>query len=167
MDEFYDLIGTKQSEIEWWQMAIRAFIVFIITLAMVRMGATRIFGRNSAFDIVMGIILGSVLSRAITGNSPFFPTLIAACVLITLHILLAYLAIKLNWIGWYIKGRETWLVKDGKILKDKMENSKITENDLLESLRKKGKDDLETVRHAFLERSGEISIIFKDEEQSE
>jgi uncharacterized membrane protein YcaP (DUF421 family) len=162
MEILYDLIGKNQSSIEWWQMAIRAFIVFVLTLAMVRMGATRIFGRNSAFDIVLGIVLGSVLSRAITANSPFFPTIIAAIVLILLHILFARISMASHKFGWIVKGKQNPLVINGEIQPDQMKKCKITENDLLESLRIKGKDDLQTVRDAFLERSGEISIIFKE-----
>lgn len=160
----YDIIGKNQSTMEWWQMANRTIIVFLLTLMMVRMGATRIFGRNSAFDIVLGIILGSVLSRAITGNSPFIPTIIAAVILILLHIIFAHLSLKRRWIGWLVKGRENELVRDGKMQTKQMIKCQITENDLLESLRIKGKNDLNLVKHAYLERSGEISIIFKDED---
>lgn len=163
MELLYDLIGESQNSIDWWQMAIRAFIVFILTLIMVRMGATRIFGRNSAFDIVMGVILGSVLSRAITGNSPFIPTIIAAAFLIILHMLFAFLSLENHKIGWLVKGKESCLIRDGKMQTDQMMRCQITENDLLESLRIKGKKDISLVKHAYLERSGEISIIFKDE----
>lgn len=159
----YEIIGRDQSTMEWWQMAIRTIIVFLLTLMMVRIGATRIFGRNSAFDIVLGIILGSVLSRAITGNAPFIPTIISAAILIILHIIFAHLSLKRRWIGWLVKGKENELIRDGKMQPKKMRKCQITENDLLESLRIKGKDDINTVKHAYLERSGEISIIFKDE----
>lgn len=163
MELLYDLIGESQKTIDWWQMGLRAIIVFILTLGMVRMGATRIFGRNSAFDIVLGVILGSVLSRAITGNSPFIPTIIAAIFLIVLHMLFAHFSLKNHRIGWLVKGKENCLIKDGKMLHDQMRKCQITENDLLESLRIKGKKDINLVKHAYLERSGEISIIFKDE----
>jgi len=42
-----------------------------------------------------------------------------------------------------------------------MKESQITENDLMESVRIKGKDTLDAVKHAYLERSGEISIILR------
>jgi len=102
MDLYHDIIGINQSGLEWWQMAIRAVVVFFITILLVRVGATRIFGNNSAFVIVMGIILGSILSRAITCNSPFIPTILAAFVLIFLHVLLATFALKNNKLGWLI-----------------------------------------------------------------
>lgn len=163
MDFFYDIIGTNGNPLEWWQMAIRAVIVFVATLVFIRMGATRIFGRNSAFDIVLVIILGSILSRAITGNAPFLPTIVAAIVLIILHVLVAILSLKINWLGYLVKGTENCLIKDGEMQRDQMKSCYITENDLRESLRVKGKDDLNTIRDAYLERSGEISIIFKDD----
>lgn len=72
MQEFiYQIIGAE-NDIKWWQMAIRAFIVFLVAIVLIRIGNKRIFGKYSSFDIVLGIILGSILSRAITGNLLFF-----------------------------------------------------------------------------------------------
>lgn len=153
------VLGPNSSDIAWWQMLIRAFTIFFIALLIVRLGGTRIFGQNTSFDIVLGIILGSILSRAITGNSPYFPTITAAAMLVLLHWVLSWIAIKNSRFGSIIKGNKTLLIKDGKYVRENMNKRQISENDVLEALRSKGNLEVEKVKYAYLERSGEISII--------
>ena len=153
-----EIIGSE-GDIEWWQMGIRAFIVFFAAIVIVRVGDRRIFGKNAAIDIVLGIILGSVLSRAITGNAPFFPALFASVVLMVLHWVLAKMAFNSERFGWLVKGCEKQLIKDGVLLKDAMKSSQITENDLYEVVRQSKMEDLSKIKNAYIERNGNISLI--------
>jgi len=157
-----EIIGPDSNAINWWQMCIRGVIIFFITLTIIRIGDYRIFGKNTAFDIALGLIMGSLLSRAITGNAPFVPTIVTCIMLVVLHRLLANLACRTN-LGRFIKGREQQLVKEGKLLRDQMNANNITDNDLQEAMRSNGNtQSLEKVESAFLERSGDISVIPKD-----
>lgn len=155
----HDIIGSDDT-IAWWQMVIRAAAIFVVAVVLVRFGGKRIFGRNTAFDIVLAVMLGSILSRALTANAPFFPTIAAAVALVLLHILLAKLSFRSRRIGYVIKGQETQLVANGEILWDAMRKSGVTAHDLIESLRTTAKHaDIGRVHAAFLERSGKISFL--------
>jgi uncharacterized membrane protein YcaP (DUF421 family) len=70
--------------------------------------------KASAFDVIVAIMLGSIMSGAITGGSPFLPTLVAGGMLVGLHWLLAVLAVQTNWMGPLVKGTRTLLIKDGR-----------------------------------------------------
>ncbi|ARS37976.1 DUF421 domain-containing protein [Pontibacter actiniarum] len=142
-------------------MSFRAVGVFFAALLIIRIGNHRIFGKNTAFDIVLGVIYGSVLSRAITGNAPFWPTIAAAFTLVMLHKGLASLAYHTNFgLGNIIKGKPKILVKNGELQRETMASSSVTENDILEALRSAGhKPDISNISAAYLERSGNISII--------
>jgi uncharacterized membrane protein YcaP (DUF421 family) len=156
-----DIIGPDSEAINWWQMAIRGVIIFVFSLLLAQLGDKRIFGKSTTFDIVLSIILGSLLSRAITGNAPFFPTVITSAMLVLLHMVLAKMAVYTH-IGKFIKGQEQQLVKNGQLLEDVMRKQQITEHDLREAARQKGRTlTLEGVEAAFLERDGTISIIPK------
>lgn len=142
--------------------AMRAIVVFVLSVLFVRIGGKRLFNKNSAFDIVAAIMLGSILSRAITDSSPFIPTLVAAAFLVFTHRFFAYLSYRSNWLGKQIKGRKTALIKDGKLLEENMRKSHITRRDLLLAAREQAKlDKLEDIEEANLERSGNISILPK------
>ncbi|WP_237144793.1 DUF421 domain-containing protein [Pontibacter pamirensis] len=165
MVEIYETaLGTDAETLTWWQMSLRAVVVFFAALVILRIGNKRIFGKNSAFDIVLGIIYGSVLSRAVTGNSPFLPTLVAVLVLVLLHKGLAAVAFHSDFgFGDFAKGKHVKLVEEGKLQRQTLRKHSITEDDLREAMRESGsKGDLGDIRFAYLERSGQISVIMKD-----
>ena len=159
------VLGLEVDELSVWHMAIRAFVVYVAALAMVRLGEKRFRGENTAFDLILGIILGSVVSRAVTGQAPFFPTLGAGFVLVGLHWLFSVLAFHSDRFGTLVKGSDRTLVKDGEILWDEMQESHITENDLLDALRTQANiAAVSEVKEARLERGGNISVIPRDSE---
>ncbi|MHA6249662.1 DUF421 domain-containing protein [Pontibacter sp. CAU 1760] len=163
-ETFNYLFGIEDQSLTWWQMSFRAVGVFFAALLIIRIGSHRIFGKNTAFDIILGIIYGSVLSRAITGNAPFWPTIAAALTLVLLHKGLAMLAYRTNFgLGDVIKGRPRVLIENGVMQRDALRDTSITENDLLEAARSTGAvTELSQVEKAYLERSGDISIILKE-----
>lgn len=144
-------------------MALRAALVFIVSIGMLKVGDKRFMGKSTAFDVFLGIVFGSTVSRAITGNAPFFPTLTAGLVLVLLHWLFAAVAFRSHGFGLLIKGRSRVLVRDGEILWDAMRKSHVTTHDLEEALRSEGEEpDVRGVREAQLERNGDISIRMRD-----
>ncbi|MCL4302560.1 MAG: DUF421 domain-containing protein [Anaerolineae bacterium] len=146
-------------------MALRALIVYIAALVMVRLGEKRFLGKNTAFDVILGIILGSVVSRAINGSAGFWSTLGAGFVLVGLHWLFAVLAFHSDWFGTLIKGRTRLLVKNGEIRWTAMRKSNISQNDLLGALRSEARTSSpDEVKEAHLERSGNISVIRANQE---
>jgi uncharacterized membrane protein YcaP (DUF421 family) len=161
VETFNHLFGINEPSLTWYQMSLRAVGVFFAALAIMRIGSHRVFGKNTAFDIILGIIYGSILSRAITGNSPFWPTLVAALTLVMLHKILAMLAFSSkSGFGNLIKGKPHELVRDGKLQWEVMRNNSVTENDIKEALRSSGhKPEVSNIYRAYLERSGDISII--------
>jgi uncharacterized membrane protein YcaP (DUF421 family) len=146
------------------QMSARAVIVFILAGVMLRIGNKRFMGKSAALDVMLGIVFGSTVSRAITGNAPFFPTLAAALTLVLLHWVLAAVAFRSRGFARAVKGNERVLVRGGLTISDAMRKAHITEDDLREALRVNGKPpDISRVEVAHLERNGDISVIMKPE----
>jgi uncharacterized membrane protein YcaP (DUF421 family) len=142
------------------QMALRAITIYVLTLAIVRLGSKRFLGKGSAFDIIAGIMIGSVMSRAINGSAPFFPTLAAGAAMIGLHWIFAGLAFHTSWFGTLVKGRSVLLVEDGVVQPEGMQRASLSENDLAEALRLQASVmEPSKVRLAYLERDGNVSVI--------
>ena len=164
MDELVTLsslvlgLGAGEDYVTAAQMALRAAIVYIVTLSMVRLGKKRFMGQATAFDMILGIMLGSIVSRAITGNAPFFPALAAAGLLIPMHSMFTGMALRSHRFGNMIKGHPRLLVRDGKIDWRQMRAAHLTEHDLWEDLRRHSVTRLEQVAEARLERNGDISV---------
>ncbi|HEX8148491.1 MAG TPA: YetF domain-containing protein [Pyrinomonadaceae bacterium] len=145
-------------------MALRAVVVFVLSIAMLKVGDKRFMGKSTALDVFLGIVFGSTVSRAITGNAPFFPTLAAGLVLVLLHWLFAAVAFRSQGFGRLVKGQSRLLVRDGEILWDAMRKSHVTTHDLEEALRREGEEpDVKRVKEAHLERNGDVSIIMSNE----
>jgi uncharacterized membrane protein YcaP (DUF421 family) len=158
------LIGPDDGTLTVWHMATRAVIVYIIALALVRLGEKRFIGKFAAFDVILGFMLGSILSRAVTGSSEFLPTLAAALVLVLLHYAGAVVAFRSDWFGTLVKGHDRTLVENGVIDWSAMRRSHISRQDLLGALRENGRvNDPADVALARLERSGNTSVIRKRE----
>ncbi|MES2689966.1 MAG: YetF domain-containing protein [Bacteroidota bacterium] len=141
------------------QMSMRAIVVFIIALSFIRLGR-RAFGMGSSFDTVIGILLGSILSRAVVGASPFVPTIIAAFIIVIIHKLLAWLSVHFRMFGKIVKGEAILIYKDGKLIEQSLAKFFITENDFKESLRHAcNTTDTGDIKEAYIERDGRISFI--------
>ncbi len=152
-------LGLDSKELGTAQMALRAGVVYAAMVVAVRLGKKRFMGQATAFDVILGIMLGSLASRAITGNAPLGPTLAAAGALLAMHWAFSALALRWHRFGVAIKGRPVVLVREGRADERAMRAAHLTEHDLHEDLRRRGVGRVEQVAEARLERNGDISVI--------
>lgn len=147
-----------------YQMGIRALVMFLLALVLIRLGGMRIFGKKSALDHIIVIMLGAVMARGIVGASPFFSTVVAGAILVLTNWLLAYSSRKSRrWSAW-IKGRPLLLFHDGHFDEKNMRQSNLCRDDVLESLRLElQQENLEEVNKIYIENNGRLSFILKRE----
>ena len=153
------VIGPDTAHLDPVQASARAAIIFFVGVLYIRLVGARTFGRGSPLDIVVAVIIGSNLSRALTGSAGFVPTLTATLVLVALHWLFARLCHRFRWLSWLMKGDAVDLVRDGRPDERAMRQAAVSPRDLDEALRDKGLERAEQARRAVLERSGQISVI--------
>lgn len=153
-----NLFGTAQS-LAWWQECLRALVVFLYGLMLLRCSGRRTFGRWSALDIVVSVVFGSSVSRAITGNAPFFGTLAAMAVLVALHWILGRLVVKSRRISAFFEGAPVELARLGKSDEATMTSWSVSRADLGEALRGAGILHPRDARLVMLEPSGKITVV--------
>ncbi|HEX3801094.1 MAG TPA: YetF domain-containing protein [Verrucomicrobiae bacterium] len=161
-DAFNSALGLNSNpqNLTFFQIGLRAVIVFLASLIIVRIGNKRFLANKTAFDAILAFILGSMLARAINGNVAFFPTLGGGFVLITLHRFIAFLSRDSHWFGNLVKGHTVPLIKDGEVNRDAMRKHDLSEHDLLEDLRLNGNvEDPSKVKAAYFERDGQITVV--------
>ncbi len=162
--EFSSLLGLgiEPKDLTFIQVSLRGLVVLIATLVMVRLGHKRSLARKTAFDAILLVILAAILSRAINGSAPFFPTLGGSFVVVLFHHLLGVVSCRWHWLGALIKGVPEILIVDGKPQRDAMRRNHISAHDLEEDMRLEAKtEDMAQVQVARIERSGDISFIEK------
>lgn len=161
MDWFHHAIGTSNLDIRPWQECIRAFLIFLFGLVIIRLFGRRAFGRQNALDIVLAIIIGSNLSRALTANAPFLPTIAATASLAFIYWILDHLAARWYPFAYLVKGQPVPLMRDGRLDHETMKRVAVTIDDINEAARTSGKHGLKDLQQAVLERSGKIATVSK------
>ena len=146
-------------------MVVRAIVVYAVALAYIRIAGMRSFGTSSAFDVVVTITMGAVLSRSITGHYPFFPCLITAAVLALCHRLIAFLNFKVDAVRRAAEGKPVLLFREGLFAEKNLSLHSIHRADLDRTLREKGIDDYNKVKSIWYEVDGKISVVKKDDSQ--
>jgi uncharacterized membrane protein YcaP (DUF421 family) len=141
------------------QTAARAVLVFVLGVAVVRLGKSRLISRWSPLDVILGFILGSLLSRGITGHASLSNTIAASMALVFCHWVFTYLAYYWHGFGNLVKGHSKLVISDGKVLEAELRHSNISTHDLFEALRMHGIEDVKGVKRAYKERNGEIGVI--------
>ena len=142
------------------QMAARAFVVFFVALALIRIGGMRTFGRKSSLDSVIVIVLGAVLARPIVGASSAVPSVAASLVLVLLHRLVAWATASVPWLDRLVNGSPAVLYDRGVVDERAMRRAGISHNDLVEAVHRHArKPELSDVEAVVVEASGELSVI--------
>jgi len=160
--DWIQLVFGEGKDLNALQMTSRAVVVFFITLLLIRIAGIRTFGKKSAMDNVIIIMLGSILSRTVVGASPFVATVTGCLAFVLVHRVLAWISLYSDLIGEFVKGEKLSLYANGTFNKKNMRRSRISDKDVKEGLRLAiNGESLDQVEEIFIERNGEISVIKK------
>lgn len=153
-----DIFGqTKQ--VEWWQELPRAVVIFVYGLLLLRISGRRTFARWSALDIILSVITGSCLGRALTGGAPLGGTMLAVLLLTALHWVLARCSAHSDRFAHLVEGKPVVIGEAGALLEPQMLHYNISETDCHEALRMRGINDVAQTRRITLEPSGNITVL--------
>ena len=114
MDWNINMFGST-GHVTWIQESGRAILLFAYGLAAVRLAGRRVFGKWAALDIIVSVIVGSNLSRALTGSAPLFGTIAATTVLLALHWVLAQGTARWKGLSRLLEGSPIRLARDGQV----------------------------------------------------
>lgn len=162
MDQFFIGIFGTQDHLSTAQEAARAVLIFGYGLLLLRLSGPRLFGHWSALDIVMSVMVGSALARAMTGGAPLIGTMAAAAVMAILHISLAHGVARNGVLARIFEGKSRTLIDHGRVDHAARKRCKISQADLREALREHGIDGEKktgNVKLMTLEPSGKLSVV--------
>ena len=170
MDAFHTFLQSalgpdgQPKELTLIQICLRALIIFVVGLALVRIGDRRSLSEKTGFDTLFLVLIGAVLARAINGSAAFLTTIGCGIFLVLVHRIFAYVAFRSHTFGKLIKGDDVKLVEDGQINWQAMKRHLVSKHDLEEDLRlNAATEDFAKIEVARLERSGDVSFIKKKE----
>lgn len=141
------------------QMATRAFVVWWIALALVRISGMR-SGRRASFDMVIIIMLGTVLGRPVFGAAPLWPIVAASTVMVVLHRVIAIWTSRSPAVESVIKGKSVVLYDGAEPRWRAMRLAGVSHRDLEEAVRSRSnRRTIEDVGEVRLETSGDLTVI--------
>lgn len=145
-----------------WEYLLRAVIVYVVLLGMIRISGKRTMGQFTPFDMLLIVLLGNAVQNALLGkDTSLIGGLLLAAVLISLNWITGFIASRSRIAEKVIEGEPIVLAKDGLLFKKVLRRELVSENDFDEALRQAGELSLKDVRFAILETDGQISVVPK------
>jgi uncharacterized membrane protein YcaP (DUF421 family) len=148
----------------WINILIKSSALFIGSLFLVRIMGKKSLTHSTPFTfvnyIVVSMIVALIVTEVIT-NVAF--GLVALGVWVIFPILIDLLSIKSKGFHDLIHGRETVLVKHGKIMEENLMDVRLTGEELLRELRRKNAFNVSDVEFAVLEATGDVHVFMKSE----
>ena len=140
---------------------LRPLAIYFCLLVLFRVIGKRALGEITNFDFVVLLIVSeSVSSSLVASDSSITGALLAVTTLLFIDLVLSILKQRSPWLARFLEDQPTHLIRNGKVLRDRMEKERVDEDDILEAARRsRGIERLEEIKGAVLERQGSISII--------
>jgi uncharacterized membrane protein YcaP (DUF421 family) len=150
----------------WLQILIRTISLFILTLILVRLMGKRNISRLAPFNLISYVviaIIAALISVNVITNIAFGVVSLAVWGLAP--ILLDFLALKSKWLHDLILGKETVLIKHGKIMEENLHQLRLSGEELLRELRRKSVFSFSDVEFAVMETTGDINVFLKSDKK--
>ena len=143
------------------ESVIRPTFVYLFVLVLLRLTGRRTLAQITTFDFVLLLIISEATQQALIGvDNSMINSAIVVSTLIGLNILMSLLKQRSRWFDRLLDDIPVVIVSDGKPLKDRMYKARVDEDDVLDAARENyGLERMYQIRHAILERDGQISII--------
>ena len=140
---------------------LRNIVLFFLTLFIVRIIGRSSLSKATPFKFVSYMVIAiipSLISLGLLPNITF--GIIALAVWFLLPIAVDYLAMKSKWVHDLINGRETIVIKDGKVIEESLKDLRYTGEEW-KKLRTRNVFNLADVEFAVMETTGDINVSLK------
>jgi len=141
-------------------VAIRAFVGFLIVLGLTRVVGRRELSSMEPFDLILLVVLGDLVQQGITQNDESVTGIVIVVVVIGLmSVLVAYLNFRFARLRPVFEGGLVVLIEDGQLIKQNLRRERLTVEEVEAEARQQQIQSLDDVRLAVLETNGRISFI--------
>lgn len=144
---------------------IRSLSLLFLVWLSIRLIGKRNISRVKPFNFMSYIVLAIVATLMSLNLINLISGFIVLLTWLVLPIALDYLSIKSEVIHQLINGKETVLIKHGKIMEENLIQVRMTGEDLLAELRSKNIFNLTDVEFAVMETNGEINAYLKSDKK--
>lgn len=147
-------------------MAIRAIIIYLFVLIVVRLMGKRQIGEMQPFELVITLIIADLACIPMAEVAvPLGHGLILIFTLLVIHFLLCFISRKWQWARYLVSGRPAIVITPKGIDYQELKRLNMTLDDLIESVRGCEIFNLDEVAYAIIETNGKMCCIPKAESE--
>lgn len=140
---------------------IRGLAIYIFLMIVTTISGKRTLAEVSTFDLILLLIISETTQQAmIDSDNSLINGIILIVTLVGFDIFLSLVKEKIPVLEKWIDGSPVVIMEEGKLNLYKMKKTRVNEDDILNAARKAhGLENLEQIKYAILEKSGEITIV--------
>lgn len=147
-----------------WESLIRLAIVgplaYVGLVLLLRMAGKRTLSKMNAFDLIVTVALGSMLASMLLNKSvPLVDGMLGLILLVGLQFIITWLSVRFKAIDRLVKAEPTLLVYQGRLLHDALREQRVTETEILATLRERGIDSIDQAAAVVLENDGSLNAL--------
>ena len=143
----------------WWELPIRASLVYASLLVLVRLSGKRTVGQFTPFDLLVVMLLSEGVSNALQGpDTPLLNGLLLAATLVALNVMVGWLTARSARLHSLVEGDPVLVGRDGRVFDEVLRRQRVPRSDLDQALRE-ADCPLEQMQCLFLESDGRISVL--------
>ena len=153
--------------IPWWEIVLRASIVYFVLLALLRVSGKRTVGQFTPFDLLVLVLLGdAVQGSMIAGDQSLPGGLILTATLLGWNRLVGFVTARSEGVALAVEGKADILARNGEVFDDALRRADLTLDDLEEAMRDHSVPAVSEIRLAVLEKDGTITVLGKKEKSA-
>src|SRR4051794_7650251 len=135
----------------WWEFVVRAVVVYLFLLVLLRITGKRQVGQLAPFDLMLLLVLSNAVQNSMNGgDNSITGGMVLAATLVGINSGVGWLTYRSKTMEGIIEGRPVILVHDGKIDHLALRQVQMTTHELEASLRAAGCAGPTEVRFAVL-----------------
>jgi uncharacterized membrane protein YcaP (DUF421 family) len=150
-----------------WEGIVRTLVVGFLAYAslvgFLRISGKRTLAKLNAFDLVVTVALGSILSSILLQQSvPLAEGITALLLLMGLQFLVTATSVRWEAFARGVRSSPALLVRRGEFCREAMRRERVTEREILSAVRASGVSGVEAAAAVVLESDGTLSVIQGD-----
>ena len=147
-------------EVPALNLAVRAVVVFLAVLILLRLSGKRQVGQMGATELVALLLISNAVQNSMNGgDNSLIGGLLLAVVLILMTIGISFLTYRSRTFAALFEGTPRLVIHDGRVIEKALSKERMCETELRTLLRKQGVHHFKDVKSAVLESDGTLSLI--------
>ncbi len=141
---------------------IRASVMYLYVLTIIRLSGKRTIGAISPADFAVATMLGDMFDDVIWAEVPLAKGIVGISTIMLIHLLVVYTSYKNARIDHFFGAQSTMMVRDGKLDEAGLRRERLRPEEVEFLLRQKGVDRLDEIKESQMEPGDTLSVLRRE-----